>query len=43
MNSVRAGILAFYMLKDMSFKVSQKIGVPVEAMTLNMLAPTIRY
>ena len=43
MNSVRTGLLAFYMLKDMSFKVSQKIGVPLEALTLNTLAPTIRY
>lgn len=43
MNSVRARIMEFYMLKDMSFKVIQTLGVPVELMALIHFAPTIRY
>lgn len=43
MYSVRAGIMEFYMLKDMSFRVAQQLGVPLEALALGNFAPTIRY
>jgi len=43
MNFVRARILEFYMLKDMSFKIIQKLGAPVELMALIHFAPTLRY
>ena len=43
MYAVRARIMEFYMIKDMSFKVIQKLGVPVEMMALIHFAPTIKY
>jgi coproporphyrinogen III oxidase len=43
MDSVRARILEYYLLDDMSITASLKLGVPLEAMTLGILAPTIRY
>jgi len=43
MNFVRARILEFYMLKDMSFEIIRKLGVPVEWMALIHFAPTLRY
>jgi len=43
MYSVRAGIMEFYMLKDLSFKVAQQLGLPLEALALGNFAPTIRY
>lgn len=43
MYSVRARILEFYMLKDMSFEVVQKLGVPLEDMALIHFAPTVKY
>jgi coproporphyrinogen III oxidase len=43
MYSVRARIMEFYMLKDLSFRVSQKLGVPLEALSLGHFAPVIRY
>jgi len=43
MDSARARILEYYLLGDMSISVSQKLGVPLEALTLGTLAPTIRY
>ena len=43
MNTVRSRILEFYMLEDMSFRVIQKLGVPLEAMARIHFAPTIKY
>jgi coproporphyrinogen III oxidase len=43
MDSARARIMEYYFLGDMSITVAQKIGVPLEALTLGTLAPTIRY
>jgi len=43
MYSVRARIMEFYIIKDMSFKVIQKLGVPLEMMALIHFAPTIKY
>ena len=43
MNYVGSGILEFYMLKDMSFKIIQQLGVPLELMALIHFAPTVRY
>ena len=43
MNRVRSGILEFYMLKDMSFQIIQKLGVPLEVMTLIHFPPTLHY
>jgi coproporphyrinogen III oxidase len=43
MDSARARILEYYLLEDMSITASLKMGVPLEAMTLGILAPTIRY
>ena len=43
MDFARARIMEYYFLGDMSISVAQKIGVPLEALTLGALAPTIRY
>jgi coproporphyrinogen III oxidase len=43
MDSVRARILEYYLLGDMATGVGMKLGVPLEAMTLSILAPTVRY
>jgi coproporphyrinogen III oxidase len=43
MYAVRARIMEFYLIKDMSFKVIQKLGVPLEMMALIHFAPTIQY
>ena len=43
MNKVRARILEFYMLKDMSFQIIQKLGVPLTIMTGAHFPPTLHY
>jgi coproporphyrinogen III oxidase len=43
MDSARARIMEYYFLGDMSITIAQKIGVPLEALTLGTIAPTIRY
>jgi coproporphyrinogen III oxidase len=43
MYNVRARIMEFYLLKDLSFRVAQKLGVPLEALSLGNFAPCIRY
>jgi coproporphyrinogen III oxidase len=43
MNHARARIMEFYLLKDVSFKVALKLGVPLEALSLGNFAPGIRY
>jgi coproporphyrinogen III oxidase len=43
MYNVRARIMEFYLLKDLSFSVAQKLGVPLEALSLGNFAPCIRY
>jgi coproporphyrinogen III oxidase len=43
MHNVRARIMEFYLLKDLSFSVAQKLGVPLEALSLGNFAPCIRY
>ncbi len=43
MNVVRARIMEFYILKDISFSIIQKLGVTLEDMALIHFAPTIRF
>ena len=43
MNQIRARILEFYMLKDMSFQIIQKLGVPLEVMAGAHFPPTLHY
>jgi coproporphyrinogen III oxidase len=43
MYAVRARIMEYYLLKDISVKVAQKLGVPLEALSLGHFAPAIRY
>ena len=43
MNAVRARIMEYYLLKDLSVKVSQKLGVPLAALSMAHFAPTVRY
>lgn len=43
MDRVRSCILEFYMLKDMSFQIIQKLGVPLEVMALVHFPPTLHY
>jgi coproporphyrinogen III oxidase len=43
MYSVRARIMEFYLLKDLSVRVVQKLGIPLEAVALANFAPTIHY
>ena len=40
---LRARIMEFYMLKDMSFKVIQKLGIPADVMGMIHFAPVIKY
>jgi len=43
MNAVRARIMEYYLLKDISVKVAQKLGVPLEALSMAHFAPLIKY
>jgi coproporphyrinogen III oxidase len=43
MYALRARIMEYYLLKDISVKVAQKLGVPLEALSLAHFAPVIRY
>ena len=43
MNSVRARILEYYYLGDISLPEAIKIGIPLEAINLMLIAPTIHY
>jgi coproporphyrinogen III oxidase len=43
MYAVRARIMEYYLLKDLSVKVAQKLGVPLAALSMAHFAPTIRY
>jgi coproporphyrinogen III oxidase len=43
MYNVRARIMEYYLLKDISVKVAQKLGLPLEALSLAHFAPVIRY
>jgi len=43
MYSVRARIMEFYMLKDISVKVVQQLGIPIEGLALALFAPAIKY
>ena len=43
MNQVRARILEFYMLKDVSFQIIQKLGVPLTIMAGAHFPPTLHY
>lgn len=40
---VRSRLLEFYMLEDMSFRIIQKLGVPLETMARIHFAPVIKY
>jgi coproporphyrinogen III oxidase len=42
-DAVRARILEYCLIEEGSVKISLKLGIPLEAMTLGLLAPTIRY
>jgi coproporphyrinogen III oxidase len=43
MNTARARIMEYYLLKDISVKVAQKLGVPLAALSMAHFAPVIRY
>jgi len=43
MNAIRARILEYYYLGDISLPEAMKLGIPLEAINLMLLAPTIRY
>ena len=43
MNAIRARILEYYYLGDISLTEAVKLGIPLEAINLMLLAPTIRY
>lgn len=43
MNAVRARLMAFYLLKDQSFKVAHKIGTPLETLTLMAFPPVVTF
>lgn len=40
---VRSRLLEFYMLEDISFRIIQKLGVPLETMARIHFAPVIKY
>jgi coproporphyrinogen III oxidase len=43
MYQARARIMEYYLLQDLSVKAAQKLGVPLEALSLAHFAPAIRY
>ena len=43
MNAIRARILEYYYLGDISLPEAMKLGIPLEAINLMLLAPAIRY
>ncbi len=43
MNTVRARIMEYYVLKDLSVKVAQNLGVAVEALSMAHFPPVVRY
>jgi len=43
MNSVRARILEYYYLGDISLPEAMKLGIPLEAINLMLIAPTLHY
>jgi len=43
LNRCRAGICAFYMLRDVSFKSALAMGVPLEALTLGNFPPAVTF
>jgi coproporphyrinogen III oxidase len=43
MNAVRARIMEYYLLKDLSVKVAQQLGIPLDALSMAHFAPTIKY
>jgi coproporphyrinogen III oxidase len=43
MDSARARILEYCLIGEGSIQIATKHGIPLEAMTLGLLAPTIRY
>jgi coproporphyrinogen III oxidase len=43
MNAVRARILEYYYLGDISLPEAMKLGIPLEAINLMLLAPAIHY
>lgn len=43
MNAIRARILEYYYLGDISLPEAIKLGIPLEAINLMLLAPTIHY
>jgi hypothetical protein len=43
MNAIRARILEYYYLGDISLPEAIKLGIPLEAINLMLLAPAIHY
>ncbi len=43
MYTVRARMMEYYLLQDISVRVAQKLRVPLEALSMGNFAPTIRY
>ena len=43
MNAARSCLLEFYMPEDMSFRVIQKLGVPLDGMARIHFVPIIKY
>jgi hypothetical protein len=43
MNSARAGMLEYCLLGERAIGVAREAGVSLEAVTLGLLAPRIRY
>ncbi len=43
MNLIRARIMEYYCLGDISLPEAMKLGVPLEAINLMLVAPTLRF
>ncbi len=43
MNLIRARIMEYYYLGDISLPEAMKLGVPLEAINLMLVAPTLRF
>ena len=43
MNLIRARIMEYYCLGDILLPEAMKLGVPLEAINLMLLAPTLRF
>ncbi len=43
MNKVRVNVMEYYYVGDRSLPIAQQIGIPLEAINMHLLAPTLHF